>query len=343
MPRGCGAGRAHDGARRAVPGGGVRARWRPPSRPGCGWDGTRGASSACRSRPSSAAGIPRPRHGRSSRPPCSRSRCGRRRGCSRPRSGRPRSPPRCSGLTLALRLALGAASHGTSGWDTRVRPRRARGAERVPARAERAALRPGLLPRPLRGARARAARPRRRAPAGPAARDGRARDHHAGAARRAVHRGRRAGRPADVRHRPEPARRAPRAARRAVGRHRAVRAAVRRHLGGRALRHARPARRVAARRAPPGAARRGRAAAGRRPRCSRGPCSRSAPGRRCSRGGATGVRAMLALGALCAVALLAVHARVRGADRLRPDRRRCGRPSRSTASGSPTSARTGSG
>ena len=80
-------------------------------------------------------------------------------------------------LTLALRLALGAASHGTGDWDHVFDPDGFEGRERVRPRAHRAEVRPRRLPRPLRRARPRAAGPRRRPPARAAARDGRARHH----------------------------------------------------------------------------------------------------------------------------------------------------------------------
>ena len=123
----------------------------------------------------------------------------RRRGCSPPRSARPRSPPPRYALTLALRLALGAASGGTAGWSRMFDPDGFEGpneylpaltalrygpgffldrfAELVPALPVHAAGHPPglLLVMDAFG------------------------DRHAGAARGAVHRRRRAGRAARVR------------------------------------------------------------------------------------------------------------------------------------------------
>ena len=188
-------------------------------------------------------------------------------------------------LTLALRLALGATSRGTGGWSRVFDPASFEGPnEYLPALSalqygqgfflDRFAELVPALPVHAAGH-----------PPGLAARDGHVRHHDAGQARGAVHRRRRARRPARVRARAPGARRPARPVRRAAHGDRAVRAAVRGDVGGRAVRLGRAARRLAARLAPPAPRALPARCCSRSLRCSRGRCSRSVRGPRCSPGG----------------------------------------------------------
>ena len=118
-------------------------RWRPPSPPGCGSRATTAASSGCRARRSSAAGTPAAtRWALAAAALFAAARRGSRRGCSRC-SPRPRSPPPLFALTLALRLALGAASRGPREWSRVFDARRLRGRRTSTCRrSRRSQLRP---------------------------------------------------------------------------------------------------------------------------------------------------------------------------------------------------------
>ncbi|CAA9494589.1 MAG: hypothetical protein AVDCRST_MAG30-1580, partial [uncultured Solirubrobacteraceae bacterium] len=147
---------------------------------------------------------------------------------------------------LGLRVARGDRCVGPG-----LRPHPLlRGRQRVHPRAARAALRGEHLPRPLRGGRDVAARPRRGPPAGPAPGDGPLRPGHPGPPRGAADRGGRARDAAALRPRAQAARRHRRPGRGPAARPVTGGDDVRRHLGRRALHDARHARRARARRRP---------------------------------------------------------------------------------------------
>ena len=271
--------------------------------------------------------------------------CGRR-GCS------PLPPAAFAAARFArdARAAAGAGRGGRGGTGrgvvAGVRPGAlVRGAERVPAGARRAATGAALLPRPLRRDRAGAARSTwpaiRPGCCWPCTRSGSTSPARMAALCIGV-----GALSAPAHLRPRRASCSTSGGARVAGAAAGVRAGgadVRRHVGRRRL----PARSACSPRGrSPRAswrARLGAVAARRRRRCSRGRCWRSARGRRSSPGGATGVRAALALSALCGVALLAFYAAryARHADSTRSAR--CARPRTSTARASPRCGRTGTG